>query len=191
MSRIILSLDKILAFAGKGMSINSLEKRLYEDSEYRYSLAKKYALKHKLHNGATLEFPAHGYRNHNLLFWDAQNNEIVPPFDKIDDYGSVPPRFVVGDGYFEPNDWLEEVDHNSYVFPARPLIKEMKEFAEKNPSKNKMVLTINGNDYTAYYDPNQMKDNWDSCILEVSKKEFEVFPGNPEWRQTIVDEPSA
>ena len=187
MSRIILSLEKILAFAGKGMSINSLEKRLVEDNEYRHSLAKKYAIKHKLHNGATLEFPAHGYRNHNLLFWDAQNNEIVPPFDEIDDYGSVPPRFVVGDGYFEPNDWLEEVEHNSYVFPATPLIKEMKEFAEKNPSKNKMVLSINGNDYKAYYNPVEMAGKWDSCILEVSEKSFEVFPGNPEWRKTIVD----
>lgn len=189
MSRIILSLEEILSFAGKGMTIDSLDKKLVEDNVFRHSLAKKYALKHKLHNGATLEFPEHGYRNHNLLFWDAQNNEIVAPFDKIDDYGSVPPRFVVGDGYFHPYDWLDEVEHNSYVFPATPLIKEMKEFAEKNPSKNKMIVRINGSDYTVYYDPNQMKDQWDSCILEVSKKEFEVFPGDPKWRETIIDEP--
>ena len=187
MSRIILSLQEILLFAGKGMSINSLEKRLYEDSEYRHSLAKNYALKHKLHNGATLEFPAHGYRNHNLLFWDAQNNEIVPPFYEIDDYGSVPPRFVVGDGYFEPYDWLNEVEHNSYIFPARSLITEMKEFVEKNPSKNNMVLTINGNDYKVYYNPVEMTGKWDSCILEVSEKSFEVFPGDPKWRETIID----
>ena len=127
MSRIILSVKEIHSFADKGMSEESLKTRLSKDNDYRHSLAKKYAVKHKLHNGATLEFPADGYRNHNLLFWDAQNNEIVPPFDEIDEYGSVPPRFVVGDGYFEPNDWLQEVEHNSYVFPATPLIKEMKD----------------------------------------------------------------
>jgi len=190
MSRIILSLQEILKFADKGMTIDSLDKKLLEDNVFRHSLAKKYALKHKLHNGATLEFPQHGYRNHNLLFWDAQNNEIVAPFDEIDDYGSVPPRFVVGDGYFEPDDWLDEVEHNSYVFPAAPLIKEMKEFAEKNPSKKKMIVLINGSNYTAYYNPTEMNGNWDSCILEVCKKTFEVFPGDPKWRETIIDDPN-
>ena len=188
MSRIILSLNEILSFAGKNMTIDSLEEKLDNDKEYRYSLAKKYALKNKLHNGATLEFPEHGYRNHNLLFWDSQNKEIIEPFDEIDDYGSVPPRFVVGDGYFDPNGWVDEVDHNTYVFPARNLINQMKEFAEKNPTKKKMAVRINGTAFIAYYDPNKMKDNWDSCILEVSDTMFEVFPGDPKWRKTIIDD---
>jgi hypothetical protein len=188
MSRIILSVKDIHSFAGKGMSVNDLENRLEEDNAYRLTLAKKYVMKHNLHNGATLEFPAHGYRNHNLLFWDAQNNEIVEPFTEIDDYGSVPPRFVVGDGYFNPGDWQDEVDHNSYVFPARPLINEMKEFAFEYPNEKKMIVTINGGDYTVYYNPSDMKDQWDSCVLEVHGETIEVFPGDPEWRETIVDE---
>ena len=57
MSRIILSLNEILSFAGKNMTIDSLEEKLDNDKEYRYSLAKKYALKNNLHNGATLEVP--------------------------------------------------------------------------------------------------------------------------------------
>ena len=140
----------------------------------------------------TLEFPEHGYRNHNLLFWDAQNKTIVPPFSEIDDYGSFPPRFVVGDGYFEPYDWLEEVDHNTNVFPAKTLIDEMKEFAEQNPEKKKMIVTINGLDYTVRYNPDKMKGMWDSCILEVleassDKYILNVYPGLPQWRNTIVD----
>ena len=193
MSRIILSVKEIHSFAGKGMNEEALETRLSKENDYRHSLAKKYAMKHKLHNGATLEFPADGYRNNNLLFWDAQNNEIVEPFTEIDDYGSVPPRFVVGDGYFEPLDWLQEVDHNSYVFPAPPLVKEMKEFAEQYPNEKKMLVSINETEYSVDYNPSEMKDKWDSCILEVLKNKEDiyslcVYPGDPKWRDTILDE---
>jgi hypothetical protein len=171
------------------MSESDLKNKLSEDNEYRHRLAKKYAMKNNLHNGATLEFPEYGYRNHNLLFWDAQNKEIVETFGEIDDYGSVPPRFVVGDGYFDPFDWLDEVDHNSFVFPVRSLINEMKAFALEHPDKKKMIVKINANNYNVYYDPNVMKDNWDSCILEVNSiSSMKVFPGDPEWRKTIIDE---
>jgi len=186
--RIIVSLDTILPLWNKKMDIKTLEKKLDDDNEFRHSLARKYALKHKLHNGATLEFPEHGYRNHNLLFWDAQNKMIIDTFDAIDDYGSVPPRFVVGDGYFNPNDWLEEVEHNSFVFPARPLINEMKEFVEQHPDECRMIVTINGHDYKVFYNREEMQGMWDSCVLDVcSPYEFIVFPGEPEWRDTIVD----
>ena len=188
--RIVLSLKQILPLCNPKISLQALEEKLSNDNEFRYSLAKKYARKHKLHNGATLEFPEHGYRNHNLLFWDAQNEKIVVPFTEMDDYGSVPPRFVVGDGYFNPCDWVDEVEHNTYVFPARPLMNIMKAFAEMNPDKKKMIVKINDHNYTVYYDPVKMKGEWDSCILEVSAfndKAFEVFPGDPSWRNTIVD----
>jgi hypothetical protein len=189
MSRIILSLKQILPLAGKNLDEDSLDKKMNEDNNYRHSLAKKYAKKHKLHNGATLEFPEHGYRNHNLLFWDAQNEEIVQPFDVIDDYGSVPPRFVVGDGYFNPNDWVDEVEHNTIVFPAKPLINEMKAFAMDHPDQNKMVVKINGNDYKVSYNPDEMKDKWDTCFLEVHDRHwFSVYPGKAEWRKTIIDD---
>lgn len=188
MSRIILSVKEIHSFAGKGMIEEAFKIRLNEDNNYRHMLAKKYAMKEKLHNGATLEFPADGYRNHNLLFWDAHNEEIVEPFTEIDDYGSVPPRFVVGHGYFNPFDWIDEVDHNSYIFPAKSLIDEMKEFAEKYPNEKKMIVTINGHDYTVCYKPSEMKDKWDTCILEVIDMNLQVFPGNPKWRETIVDD---
>ena len=185
--RIVLSLKQILPLWNPKMSIDALEEKL-EDNTFRYTLATRYARKHKLYNGATLEFPADGYRNHNLLFWDAQNEQIVEPFTDIDDYGSVPPRFVVGDGYFNPYDWLDEVEHNTYVFPARPLINEMKAFAEMNPDKKKMTVKINNYNYTVHYDPVTMKAMWDSCVLEVHGKNiFEVFPGDPSWRNTIFD----
>jgi uncharacterized protein YlxW (UPF0749 family) len=36
-----------------------------------------------------------------------------------------------------------------------------------------------------------MKDKWDSCILqgscEKNRRLLQVYPGEPEWRNTIVD----
>ena len=176
-----------------GLSESAFETRFYEDYEFHHRVLKAYALKHNLHNGATIRVGGYTYRNVNLYFWDAQNEEIVEPFTQIDDYGSVPPRFVVGDGYFNPNDWLDEVEHNTYVFPARPLINEMKEFAAKYPSEMKMFVEINGSEFAVYYSPGQMKGNWDSCILEFDSGGLNVHPGDPSWRETIVDEelPSA
>jgi len=174
-----------------GLSEGALEARLYEDYAFKQRALKAYALKNKLHNGATIRVGGYTYRNEGLYFWDAQNKEIVEPFTEIDDYGSVPPRFVVGDGYFSPNDWLDEVEHNAFVFPARPLINEMKDFAEKHPEKKKMTVEINGVKFAVSYNPIQMKDKWDSCIIqacEYGSKVLEVFPGDPSWRQTIVDE---
>jgi hypothetical protein len=167
-------------------------KKALEDYDFKRNLAKAYALKHELGNGATMKIGGYTYRNEGLYFWDAQNKEIVEPFTEIDDYGSVPPRFVVGDGYFNPNDWIDEVEHNTYVFPARPLINLMKACAEKNPGK-KMKLTINGEKYVVSYDPIEMKDKWDSCIIQACEygyKLLEVLPGDPSWRHTIVDDPS-
>lgn len=182
-------LEDLLPFCNK-LTKEQLKVKL-EDRNYKRGLAKAYALKNKLGNGETMRIGGYTYRNENLYFWDAQNKEIVAPFTEIDDYGSVPPRFVVGDGYFNPNDWIDEVDHNTYVFPARPLINEMKDFAEKHPCEMKMIVEINGSEYSVYYSPGQMKDNWDSCILEVDGKSFNVHPGDPSWRETIVDEVSS
>ena len=182
-------LEDLLPFC-KPLTEEELEQRI-EDNAFKLGLAKAYALKNKLANGATLKIGGHTYRNENLYFWDAQNEEIVEPFTEIDDYGSVPPRFVVGDGYFNPNEWVDQVEHNTYVFPARPLINEMKAFAEKNPQKKKMNVTIYGVKYAVSYDPVEMKDKWDSCIIEACECGYnllEVLPGDPSWRDTIVDD---
>jgi len=182
-------LEDLLPFC-KPLTEEELEQRI-EDNAFKLGLAKAYALKNKLANGATLKIGGNTYRNENLYFWDAQNEEIVEPFTEIDDYGSVPPRFVVGDGYFNPNEWVDQVEHNTYVFPARPLINEMKAFAEKNPQKKKMNVTIYGVKYAVSYDPVEMKDKWDSCIIEACECGYnllEVLPGDPSWRNTIVDD---
>jgi hypothetical protein len=164
-------------------------------------IAAAYAKENDLPNGQTIHYLNDEYRNSNLLFWDAQNKDIVYPFTEVDDYGSVPPIFPVGDGYFNPGDWLDEVEHNSIVFPSITLIKEMKEFAKAHPTVSKMIVEINGSEYDVMYNPKQMAGKWDSPIINVhpavtswgqrnfiGNDRLIVSPGLPEWREDIVEE---
>ena len=164
-------------------------------------IAAAYAKENGLPNGQTIHYLNDEYRNNNLLFWDAQNQRIVHPFTEADDYGSVPPIFPVGDGYFNPGDWIDEVEHNSIVFPSITLIKEMKEFAKAHPTVRKMIVEINGSEYDVMYDPRQMAGQWDSPIINFEpavtswgQRNFKgndrlhISPGLPEWRGDIVEE---
>jgi hypothetical protein len=173
----------------------------YKMDTFKKQVIKEFAISNKLGNGETMQLLGKGYRNHNLYFWDKLNKEVEYPFTEIDDYGSVPPQFVVGDGYFNPTDWLREVEHNSFVFPARPLINELKEFYLENPKEKHCIVTINDMDYLVLNNRRDMKPkDWDSIILEVHenytkskdlkkyKYILEVYPGNPKWRDVIDEE---
>lgn len=72
-----------------------------------------------------------GYRNQGLWFWDKEKG-IIPPYTEIDDYGSVPPHFLVGNGedQFKPGHWKNIVDHNTIVFLSPELLKEIKDTAK-------------------------------------------------------------
>lgn len=178
---------------------------LFDNQVVIDTVAAVFAKKAKLHNGATIHYLDDDYRNNNLLFWDAQNMKIVYPFTEYDDYGSVPPIFVVGNGYFNPTDWLDEVEHNATVFPSMTLIREMKEFAAAHPKEKKMTVKINGKEYLVRYDNNFKPKDWDSCILDVysafspytgrrerkGPDELHVGKGIPSWRDDIVEETNA
>lgn len=173
---------------------------VYSCGNFIIRIATAFAKANRLPNGQTIHYLNDDYRNNNLLFWDDQNRCIVYPFYECDDYGSVPPIFPVGDGYFHPTDWIGEVDHNSFVFPSITLIKEMKEFVAENPTHKKMIVTINGSDYDVLYNPKEMEGEWDSAILEVEpaitewghrnfsgNSRLHVGRGRPEWRKDIVE----
>jgi len=169
-------------------STDSLSNLLFSNREVIDAVATIYAKQNNLCNGATIHYLNDDYRNNNLLFWDAQNQKLVYPFYEVDDYGSVPPIFVVGDGYFNPTDWLDEVDHNSIVFPSNSLINEMKKFAAENPATKKMTVKINDKEYLVDYDNTFMPKDWDSCFIEVDRNYLSVSKGLPEWRKDIVVE---
>lgn len=95
----------------------------------------------KVNHGDAVHWLGKGYRNEGLLFWDSTESTFVWPHTEIDDYGSVPPNFKVGNGAneFSPNHWIDTVDHNSYVFVSSSLREEI----EKNLAEH-VILRKNG-----------------------------------------------
>ncbi len=149
----------------KDYSKAELKDVISEDSAFSKLLFKKVALTRGLGHGETLKPDWEGYRNSGLVFWDNKKKEIVYPYTFVDDYGSVPPRFVVGNGDFNPTNWLNQVDHNSYVFPSKTLIQEIKTLVSESPSK--MIVTINGDNYLIRNPKKLTGDKLDSFVLEV------------------------
>lgn len=187
--------DECLKYSLEQMIENDDPKGLIEE------IARSYAIENDLPNGQTIHYLNDDYRNSNLLFWDKQNQTIVYPFTEADDYGSVPPIFPVGDGYFNPTDWLDEVEHNSMVFPSITLIREMKDFVKTHPGQKRMIVEINGTEYMVVYNEKEMAGEWDSCVLSVNPAVsawgqrlhkgldiLEVSPGLKIWRKNIVED---
>lgn len=124
--------------------IDSLKKILAEqkmpnwhDMEEDATLQKKWMTKvinaglFKPKHGDGFHWLGDGYRNQGLWFWDKEKG-IIPPCTEYDDYGSVPKHFLVGndEDQFKPDHWKNIVDHNSYVFLAPELMKEIKDTAK-------------------------------------------------------------
>jgi len=109
--------------------------------------AKKAAIHMGAQDGDALHWLGRGYGNENLLFWDSESQEIIPPYVEIDDYGSVPPRFLVENDGFNPEHWLSDVVHNSYVILGDELVEEIRELLRETPEDTVNVF-INGRPYT-------------------------------------------
>jgi len=166
-----------------------------DGEKLKVEIATIYAKKHGLRNGQPLHFIGQGYRNENLYFWDAKSGSIVYPFTEYDDYGSVPPNFVVGNNDFNPEAWLNSVDHNSAVFPSKVLLKELREFLVEHPDEVKCVVEINGKEYFVRLDDVDVHSISSAIIgvgvgsKEEKKKEDRGFaytlfmaPGRQSWR---------
>jgi hypothetical protein len=79
-------------------------------------------------HGDPFQWLEEGYRNENLWFWHGTKGPIGP-CTEIDDYGSVPKCFLVGnnlDTEFDPYYWDGLVDHNSIVFLSPEIMEEIK-----------------------------------------------------------------
>ena len=116
------------------------------------------------------------YRNSGLIgFVWMKNDEfnIIPMYTEIDDYGSVPPQFVVGEqpGEFSPGYWAKVVDHNGINF----LSQEIQERIRSSPPTKKIhTYTLNkGNKY----EKEMIEETW----------ETQVKIGEDTYRVTVVD----
>jgi len=85
------------------------------------------------------------YRNEGLMFW-SETDGFMFPWTKIDDYGSVPPHFRVGEHGFRPDHWLDRVDHNCIVFLSDAIVSTLEntrlENAKMKASDIKFYISI-------------------------------------------------
>jgi hypothetical protein len=114
----------------------------------------------KPNHGDGFHWLGDGYRNEGLWFWDKEKG-IIPPCTEYDDYGSVPPHFLVGNGedQFKPDHWTNIVDHNSIVFLAPELVDEIKSSA-KPVTK---IHTYTNKPYKVWHTSMMIKD----CVYAV------------------------
>jgi hypothetical protein len=120
------------------------------------------------------------YRNTSLIgfVWMKDDEfKIIPTYTEIDDYGSVPPQFVVGEqpGEFSPGYWKDVVDHNGINF----LSEEIQERIRSSPLTKKVeTYTLNkGNKY----EKEIITETWHTYV-KIGGTTYEVFLRNPEMK---------
>lgn len=114
-----------------------------------------------VYHGDAFHWIAQGYRNEQLLFWH-DTCGAIPPFTEIDDYGSVPHCFIVGndDGMFHPGNWVNDVDHNSIIFPSKELIEEINKRLVKSKNIWSCKITIQEVGYTVKSQTNKITSEY-------------------------------
>ena len=107
-----------------------------------------------------------GDRNQDLWFWDKEKG-IIPPYTELDDYGSVPPCFLVGNSedQFAPSNWENIVDHNNIVFLAPELVEEIKKTAKSVTRINKYT----DKPYTIWHTSVMIKDHAYAVQIRLEK----------------------
>ena len=88
-----------------------------------------------------LEFDS---RNSTLFFYDAEKEKVIPPFERIHEYGTIPPRFRVEEGGFGPETLHKSgsIGHNTYITLGDSLVKQIKTAVETTGSKT-VDITVN------------------------------------------------
>ena len=62
------------------------------------------------------------YRNTDCYIWDG---EALVELDDVDEYGNVPPSFIITDTEFSPDYWISGVAHNGIFWLSREIIQRM------------------------------------------------------------------
>jgi hypothetical protein len=82
--------------------------------------------------GDVVHFGKDDYRNNNKMIFDGEKLEHL--HTEIDDYGSVPPTYVVGDGPGEFNigDFEDVIDHNYINWLSKEKLKDIYIYEKNN-----------------------------------------------------------
>jgi hypothetical protein len=136
----------------EGNMIYDSEKSLYKYFNKKYpnrKYTKTFDPKSFMSRGDVICFGGN-YRNERKMIFDGQKLEYL--YTKVDDYGSVPPTYLVGDNDNEFNigDFEESIDHNSINWLSKDKLKEI-EISENNYIIEGS-LQIKGKTWKIYFD---------------------------------------
>ena len=92
------------------------------------------------------------YRNERKMIFNGKKVEYL--YTKADDYGSVPPTFLVGDndGEFNIGDFEESIEHNSINWLSKDKLKEIQIYADNNTDKILGSVIIQGKKWIIDFD---------------------------------------
>jgi len=106
-----------------------------------------------INRGDVIHFGNDDYRNNGKMIFDGEKFEHL--YTNVDDYGSVPPNYVVGDNEDEFNigDFEEIIDHNTINWLSKDKLKEIKLYEETDEIFGKVI--IKSKEWKIYFEIDQ------------------------------------
>jgi hypothetical protein len=125
--------------------------------------------KNNIKRGDIINFEG-SYRNEGKWIWDG--TKIVNLYTEVDDYGSVPPEFKVGKD-FQPNHWIDIVDHNSIIWLEDELFENIEIYTKNNQYYGRIkIFDTNYIIFIESYRLNPPESQIHNDILDKSKIPF-------------------
>ena len=102
--------------------------------------------------GDVIHFEGDDYRNNNKLIFDGE--KLVNLYSDVDDYGSVPPEFVVGDKEeeFDIGDFEDLICHNTINWLSKEKLKEITFSIDEEKDRVLGAVTIKGTEWKIILD---------------------------------------
>jgi hypothetical protein len=119
------------------------ETKVYDYSNTTYpnkNYKKTFDPKSFMARGDVIHFGNDDYRNNDKMIFNGEKLEHL--YTEIDDYGSVPPNYVVGDndGEFNIGDFSDVIDHNTINWLSKDKLKEIEVYQKNGEIRGKVVI---------------------------------------------------
>jgi len=124
--------------------------------------------KNNIKRGDIINFEG-SYRNEGKWIWDG--TKIVNLYTEVDDYGSVPPEFKVGKD-FQPNHWIDIVDHNSIIWLEDELFENIEIYTKNNQYYGRIKIFDTNYDIfidSYRFNPSESQISNDILIKEIKE----------------------
>lgn len=155
--------DNILAYKYKNLNYpNKNYKKIFDPATF-------------MKRGDVINFGG-SYRNENKMIFDGK--ELMKLYTKVDDYGSVPPDFVVGDANneFDIGDFEELIEHNTVNWLSKDKMKAIV-LTQKNGKVKGSVKIKNkkwGIIFNVYFESEFVGGWWGSRVYKCEIEEDNI-----------------